>query len=285
MRRLLNRLSPPHGTHPSEPPPYTGPPSGWIDAPKHSHPMALNARESVQFQHLTQSKYFTLIDDTSSMQYSWSQTRAALTGIIDILSSGDKWEGLNVRFLQHAEVRPCVKTVDDFERVFNSVTTWRGTKVMTPKVVQVFEESLSLIHETPTPRPVVLLIITDGIAADTQALFDALIYFCQKLNGKCVPPYMFRIHILQMGEDRKMVKPLNDFRDRVTQRERDRRILNVVSFHRGRGPLNAQNIFKLLLASVYVPPEEDPDIGERLPAEVIGAQYQELDRIRMMGSR
>jgi hypothetical protein len=33
---------------------------------------------------------------------------------------------------------------------------------------------------------------------------------------------MFRIHILQMGDDRKAVKPLHDLRDQITQRDRDR---------------------------------------------------------------
>lgn len=54
----------------------------------------------------------------------------------------------------------------------------------------------------------------------------------------------------------------------------------MVSFHRGRGLLNAQNIIKLLLASTYIPDEEDPDLGERLAPGVIEAQYGELERIR-----
>lgn len=37
---------------------------------------------------------------------------------------------------------------------------------MAAKVAQVFEESLPLIHETSTPKPVVLLIVTDGIASE-----------------------------------------------------------------------------------------------------------------------
>jgi len=253
--------------------------------PKHRHPIALNRRESVQFKHLAQSKCFTLIDDTSSMQYSWSQTRAALAGIVDILSSDDKWDGVDVRFLHHTRARPCIKTREEFESVFNSVTTWRGEKVMAAKVAQVFEESLALIHETSAPKPVVLLIISDGIATDTQELLDAMTYSCQKLNGKCIPPHMFRIHILQMGDDRTAVKSLHDFRDRITQRDRDRRILNVVSFHRGRGLLNAQNIIKLLLASTHIPVEEDPDIGERLSPEAIEARYGALEMIRMAGKR
>jgi hypothetical protein len=216
------------------------------------------------------------------MQYSWSQTRAALAGVVDVLSSDDNWDGMDVRFLHRAQARPCIQTREEFESLFNSVTAWRGEKAMAAKVAQVFEESLPLIHETS--RPVVLLIITDGIASDTQELLDAMIYFCQKLNRESIPAHMFRIHILQMGEDRKAVKPLHDFRDRITQRDRDRRILNVVSFHRGRGLLNAQNIIKLLLASTYIPDDEDPDLGERLPPGVIEAQYGELDRIRAVGA-
>lgn len=46
--------------------------------------------------------------------------------------------------------------------------------------------------------------------------------FCQKLNETCVPPHMFRMHVLQMGDDRKAVKPLHEFRDRITQRDRHR---------------------------------------------------------------
>lgn len=41
---------------------------------------------------------------------------------------------------------------------------------MAAKVAQVFEASLRLIHETSTPRPVVLLIITDGIASKQSML-------------------------------------------------------------------------------------------------------------------
>ncbi|KAI9573771.1 hypothetical protein HD554DRAFT_2052499 [Boletus coccyginus] len=267
----------------NDPPPYTSPKRGWVEAPKHSGPIALSRRESVQFKHLTQSKCFTLIDDTPSMQHSWSQTRAALTGIVDTLSSDASWGGLDVRFLQHAQARPCIKAREELESIFNSVTMWRGEKVMVAKVAQVFEEGLRLIHETSLP--VVFLIITDGIATDDQDLFDVMVHFCQRLNGECIPPHMFRIHILQMGDDRKAVQPLNTFRDAINQRDRDRRILNLVSFHRGRGLLNAQNIIKLLLASTYISIEEDPDIGERLPPEVIEAQYGELERIRAMGNR
>ncbi|KAF8556429.1 hypothetical protein OG21DRAFT_1495523, partial [Imleria badia] len=224
-------LSPPHGqptTIPKEtgrkqhqnPPPYTSPTGNWIEVPKHSRPIALNPRESVQFKYFAQSKCFTLIDDTASMQYLWSQTRAALAGVVDVLSSDDNWDGMDVRFLHRAQARPCIQTREEFESLFNSVTAWRGEKAMAAKVAQVFEESLPLIHETS--RPVVLLIITDGIASDTQELLDAMIYFCQKLNRESIPAHMFRIHILQMGEDRKAVKPLHDFRDRITQRDRDR---------------------------------------------------------------
>lgn len=136
---------------------------------------------------------------------------------------------------------------------------------------------------------------------DAQELHDVIIRFCQSLNERRIPHHMFRIHLLQMGSDRKAVKPLHDFRDRITQRDRERvrrawafyfcvhsclvlqRILNVVSYHRGRGLLNAQNITKLLLASTYIPVEEDPDIGERQPPEVIEAQYREVENIRRMG--
>ncbi|KAG8215007.1 hypothetical protein J3R82DRAFT_8413 [Butyriboletus roseoflavus] len=270
----------------NDPPPrMESPTGGWVEVPKQPRPTSPNPRENVQFKYLAQSKCFTLIDDTPSMQSSWSQTRAALTGIINILSSDDKWDGLNVRFLHHAEARPCIKTREEFECVFNSVTTWGGDKAMAAKVAEVFEEGLPLIYEASTPRPVVLLIVTDGIATDTQELFDAMIRFCHKLNEKSIPAHMFRIHILQMGDDRKAIKPLHDFRDRMTQRDRSRRMLNVVSFHRGRGLLNAENITKLLLASTHIPLEEDPDIGERLPPEVIEGQYRELERMRVMGNR
>jgi len=49
-----------------------------------------------------------------------------------------------------------------------------------------------------------------------------MVHFCQRLNGECIPPHMFRIHILQIGDDRKAVQPLNTFRDQVNQRDRDR---------------------------------------------------------------
>ncbi|KAF8142082.1 hypothetical protein EV363DRAFT_43320 [Boletus edulis] len=269
-----------------DPPPYTSPSGGgWIEVPKQTQPMALSPRENVQFERLAQSKCFALIDDTASMQYSWPQTRAALAGIVDMLSSNEKWDGLNIRFLHHAQTRSCVKTREDFESIFNSVTMWRGQRAMAAKVTQVFEESLRWMHGTSAPRPVVLLIISDGLAIDTQELFNAIACICQKLDEKCIPPHMFRMHMLQMGDNRKAVQPLHDFRDRITQRDRERRILNVVSFHRGRGPLNAQNIFRLLLASTNVPPEEDPDIGERLPPQVMAAQYSALEGIRAMRIR
>lgn len=79
------------------------------------------------------------------MQQSWSQTRAALAGVVDVLSSDKGWEGLKVRFLNHKETRPCIKvckswvvfpdmlswrhryqTRDEFECVFNAVRTWQG---------------------------------------------------------------------------------------------------------------------------------------------------------------
>lgn len=42
--------------------------------------------------------------------------------------------------------------------------------MMATKVAQVFQESLPLIHETSIPRPVVLLIVTDGIASEQSIL-------------------------------------------------------------------------------------------------------------------
>lgn len=60
-----------------------------------------------------------------------------------------------------------------------------------------------------------------------------MINFCQKLNSKCIPTHMFRIHLLQMGEDRKAVKPLHDFRDRITQRDRDRVSRPLIHWSRG----------------------------------------------------
>jgi len=266
-----------------DPPPYTSSRGGWIEVPKQPHLVDLNPREAVQLRQFARSKCFALVDDSCSMQQSWSQTRAALAGVVDVLSLNKEWEGLKVRFLKHRVTRPCIKTRDEFECIFNTVGTWQGEKLMAERVAKLLEECLTLICETNPPTPVVLLIITDGIAADREKLSEAMICFCQRLNEKCIPRQMFRIHILQMGDDRRAVKPLQDLRDRVTQRDRERRILNVVSFHRARGLLNAQNIFKLLLASTYVPVDEDPDVGERLPPEVVEAQYQSLERIRAMG--
>ena len=45
-----------------------------------------------------------------------------------------------------------------------------GEKVMAAKVAQVFEESLAFIHETSAPKPVILLIVTDGIACKQSIL-------------------------------------------------------------------------------------------------------------------
>ena len=41
---------------------------------------------------------------------------------------------------------------------------------MAAKVAQVFEESLAFIHETSAPKPVILLIVTDGIASEQSIL-------------------------------------------------------------------------------------------------------------------
>ncbi|KIJ62484.1 hypothetical protein HYDPIDRAFT_114614 [Hydnomerulius pinastri MD-312] len=257
----------------------------WVEVQKHEPPLSLNKRERAQLKHLVQSKCAILIDDTRSMEQRWPQAREALAGMADILSVNDEWAGADVRFLHHAETPRNIKTRHEFEHIFSSVTTCEENKVMAPKVTQMLEDCLPLVKGETSTKPVVLLIFTDGVAADTKELLNAILRFFQKLKEGNVEPNLFRLHILQMGEDRKVVRPLHEFRDQVVKRDGGRYMLNVVSFHPGRGLLNAQNIMRILLAATHIPRDEDPDALPMLPPEVIKAQMLELEGIRHMSDR
>jgi hypothetical protein len=58
--------------------------------------------------------------------------------------------------------------------------------------------------------------------ADCSELVPKIASVCQKLDGQRVAKHLFRIHLLQVGDDRTAVGPLHAFADQIDEVDRGR---------------------------------------------------------------
>ncbi|KAF9229523.1 hypothetical protein BS17DRAFT_876995 [Gyrodon lividus] len=245
--------------------------------------LQLSKREDIQLVYMAQSQCVILVDDTRTMLPWWSQVRNALVGMVDLLAT-QSWVGVDVMFLHHEDTLQGVKTGSEFESIFSTVMPSKDGRNMAPKLNSVFENYLLLGGEG-TPVPVVLLIFTDGVPADCGELLNKITSTCQRLDGRQAPNNLFRIHLLQVGDDRTAVRSLHAFDDQAAEVDRGRGILNTVSFHRARGLLNAENIMRILLAATEIPREQDPDLPPKPPAHVVEGRTIALEQLRALSTR
>jgi len=124
-----------------------------------------------------------------------------------------------------------------------------------------------------------ILILTDGSPADQSETVDVIVEAARRLEENKVGENLFRIYVLQVGDDRTVASPLRKISNEVAQETHGKGILTILSYHRGRGLLNSKHILNVLLLHTELPAHEDPDATPQEPDEVVLARVLETKKL------
>ncbi|OAX35745.1 hypothetical protein K503DRAFT_858408 [Rhizopogon vinicolor AM-OR11-026] len=240
----------------------------------------LNERQRVQLKHLVMSETIFLIDNTLSMDPCWHQLEEALGGVADSLGQTSDWEGVDMFFLHGEATHVKLKTRVDFRKTLRAAPRCDEAKTFAPKLANIVDVYFSSVESKENGRKrTSLLILTDGSPVDQNETVNVIVEAARRLEKNTVGEDMFRIYILQFGDDRTAAIPLKEIGNEVAKQTHGRGILTILSFHRGRGLLNSQHILNVLLLHTELPAHEDPDAAPQEPDEVIHGRILETRKL------
>ncbi|OJA14443.1 hypothetical protein AZE42_07623 [Rhizopogon vesiculosus] len=201
----------------------------------------LNERQQVQLKHLVLvpsydyrshltfpssiSETILLIDNTLSMGRCWRQLEEALAGVADSLGQTSDWTGVDVFFLHGEATHVKLKTRADFRNTLRAAPRYDEAKNLAPKLANIVDvyfrnaESKENGHKRTS-----LLILTDGSpvnllheSIDQNETVNVIVEAARKLEKNTVGEDMFRIYILQFGDDRTAAIPLKEIGNEVAK--------------------------------------------------------------------
>lgn len=268
--KFFSLPSPSSPTQPSSPPPAYSPP---LDDP---------------YAFLSDFDTIFLIDDSGSMAgRSWTEVSLALKAITPICVTHDP-DGIDIHFLNQPDEERFkrIKSVREVERIFEEVRPGGGTRtgarlmdILGGYVRRIEEqqrrrrmvanaanttttprgdagerrrlEELSFAgEEDEFPRPLNIIVITDGVPSDDPE--SVIIHAARKLDALDAPPWQVGIQFFQVGEEQGAADALKELDDGLVERGGGvRDMVDTVPWSGGRGRgLSAEGILKVVLGGV-----------------------------------
>ncbi|KAI1117611.1 hypothetical protein F5Y14DRAFT_403278 [Nemania sp. NC0429] len=219
----------------------------------------------------------------------WAQTRSIIEQIVPICMRYDQ-DGIDLYFLNDASHqhmfddpgagqptwRPAgnkaegkagyaylgIGNADDVRRLFNSRQPNYGTPTgarlgdMMQTYVNCYEKRASK-GQTP-PKPLNIIVITDGAAGDKDTLRNNLIAQAERLDRLSAPYHQLGVQFFQVGKDESAAKYLHELDDGLVNYRRGkelRDIVDCVTYEQiekegGAAELTADMILKVVLGAV-----------------------------------
>jgi len=195
-----------------------------------------------------------LLDDSTSMEGgSWEELKTAFGGLVEKTIKYDK-DGLDIHFLNYKHSITAVNSVeaveDVFKKVYASGSTPTGPRmrdILTPYV-----DSLDAYKASPEgktrPKPMMLLIITDGEANDNEAVKEVILDIAKRLDAGKQPSFQLGIQFIQIGKDQYATQFLKSLDDDLKHKDGVRDIVDTVPYAGSK--LTGDFILQALLGSI-----------------------------------
>ncbi|BGP32282.1 hypothetical protein JCM10296v2_004063 [Rhodotorula toruloides] len=187
----------------SAPPPYQAVSAGAGTAGGRGIPAR---RSSIEDKLAPLGKYdlVILVDDSPSMIDFWDETRTALMGVVEACGKYDR-DGIDLCFMNN-EDRKLENVVDTkvVARAFREIEPFGSTPtgVVMDEILRNYVERVEDARQTKERvKPLLLLVLTDGRADDTDLVRDVIVEMAQRLDEVRAPPYQLGIQFIQIGDD------------------------------------------------------------------------------------
>ncbi|KAI0432325.1 hypothetical protein F5Y09DRAFT_153469 [Xylaria sp. FL1042] len=149
-----------------------------------------------------------------------------------------------------------VRTVFDSRKPMLNTPTGRRLGEIMETYVNCYETRKAL-GERP-PKPLNIIVITDGEASDKETLRDNLIKQAERLDGLAAPYHQLGVQFIQVGKDEWAARHLRELDDGLGKYRRGRELRDIVdcvtheqlSGEGGRSQLTADVILKIVLGAV-----------------------------------
>jgi hypothetical protein len=219
------------------------------------------ADDNDKFAFLSQFDTVFLIDDSSSMSGPrWRETKGALESIVDICTKYDE-DGIDIYFINKRESFENVTSSSIVREIF-STTEPRGVTMLATKMHSILDPYVARCERGEKPKPVNLIIITDGKADDP--VDDAVEDVAKRLDTIRAVPWQVGIQFFQVGNDAKATKYLEDLDDELPKNNPGMRdIVDTQPYRAKTGSvINSEGILKTVLGAVNR--KQDRKKGEAL---------------------
>ncbi|BGP16424.1 hypothetical protein JCM10213_004020 [Rhodosporidiobolus nylandii] len=215
---------------------------------------ALSAQQENALAALAKHDTVFLVDDSGSMQAVWDEQLApALTGVVDTATRYDS-DGVDICFFNSRErctSRSSAEILPVFRRVRPRYTT--PTKDAVARVLDPYMREFEQWHSggkakgVQRPKPLNLIILTDGAPDQGQNPEDVIVKTAQKLDELRAPPFQVGLSFVQIGAYAEATEHLQSLDDDLREKHKIRDIVDTTLFE---GQLTPEYLLKSLLGGI-----------------------------------
>ncbi|KAG2338971.1 hypothetical protein BDR05DRAFT_992290 [Suillus weaverae] len=223
--------------------------------------------DGLKLKKLADYKTVVLIDDSISMaeEQSWTLVREALAGIADLANQYGS-QGIDLHFLHHEHFHQNIKTSNEVQHIFNQMAPNGPETPTAAKLEELINFYLPLVERKfPQHSPIDIIVITDGVATDQQALPEVIVSAAHRLERNQVPEEMFGIQFVQIGTDEEAASALRALDDHLAKQYKIRDIVDTTPYDPQEGAFNTDYMLKILLGGV----NKVLDNGGPVPSELL----------------
>ncbi|GAA5983565.1 hypothetical protein JCM11641_007285 [Rhodosporidiobolus odoratus] len=195
-----------------------------------------------------------LVDDSGSMRNVWSEVLApALSGVVRTASAHDE-DGVDLCFFNSPE-RCTSRSADEilavFQRVQPRYTT--PTKDAVRRVLEPYMQSFEQWHSNgkakgqPRPKPLNLIILTDGAPDEGQSPEEVIVDVARRLDQLRAPPFQVGLSFVQIGNYSEAAEHLRSLDDDLREKHSIRDMVDTTLYE---GSLNADYLLKACLGGI-----------------------------------
>ncbi|KAH8913506.1 hypothetical protein BT69DRAFT_1202927, partial [Atractiella rhizophila] len=203
-------------------------------------PLASLARYDVVF----------LVDDSPSMDVLWPDVQGALMGVAERCLQYDR-DGLDVYFMNSGEQLESARDPQSIENLFHSVQPFGSTPtgMRLDDLLRPYVDALEDAKRDgkPRPKPLLLLVITDGRADDPDLVKEVIVEMAGRLDDGRFPPFQLGVQFLQIGDDPDAEEFLRELDDDLKAEHGIRDIVDTVSYP---GRVTSEFLLQALLGAV-----------------------------------
>lgn len=188
-----------------------------------------------------------LVDDSASMYDLWREAEQALAGIADIVVRYDA-DGVDVYFLNSQQYLQGAKDSGSIRELFQYVGPVGESTPTEVRVEELLSPYIDACEQAKRgggtlPKPLNLLILTDGAADDPDTLAYTLTGFAKRLDDIHVPLSQLGVQFIQVGNDPEATAALRELDDELQGRD----MIDTTPYQ---GQITSEFLIKTLLGSI-----------------------------------